>query len=168
MAQFWGRAVVMWGLIVLAVLLQSPFVQASESAPPQGRSASAAIDLKVVIPLMLKILENSHPQTLVFPGASRTRSSVSQKIVLLSTLRSGFCMDLRLAAVEVATWQLHANGHPGVRIEASDGGYRVCTHRPGRYEVVFEHDFLLKAPLTTVAAVDTVLSWPVHVSLATP
>ena len=53
-------------------------------------------------------------------------------------------MDLRLTQQQLTDWQLSVSGSAGTRIEPSEGGYRLCVGRAGRYEVALQHDFSLK------------------------
>ena len=89
-----------------------------------------------------------------------------QRLVLVSTLGKGFCMDLRLTQQQLTDWQLRVSGSAGTRIEPSEGGYRLCVGRAGRYEVALQHDFSLKDGARQGLA--PALDWPVNVSLASP
>ena len=89
-------------LLGLALLWQAPAHSAAGLAP-QGpvSSASAMIQVAVVIPSVLKVLENSHPPSL--HASDRLDSGVSavQRLVLLSTVRGGFCMELLLVYLQM-------------------------------------------------------------------
>ena len=78
---------------------------------------------------MLRLLENSHPSSLPVADAPSAHISVLQRLVLVSTLGKGFCMDLRLTQQQLTDWQLRVSGSAGTRIEPSEGGYRLCVGR---------------------------------------
>jgi hypothetical protein len=139
---------------------------AREALSTDTHPASTAISFAIVIPAVLRILENSHPLSLpiaISPGAP---ISVSQRLVLVSTLGKGFCMELQLSQQQLTDWQLRVSGSAGVRIESSAGGYRLCVGRAGRYEVTLQHEFTLKGEARADRA--AALDWPVLASLATP
>jgi hypothetical protein len=138
---------------------------AHEALSTDGHHAAAAINFAVVIPAVLRILENSHPLSLPVADRPDAHISVSQRLVLLSTLGKGFCMELQLRQ-QLTDWQLRVSGSAGARIETSAGGYRLCVGRAGRYEVMLQHDFTLNDSARASQA--AVLDWPVLVSLATP
>jgi hypothetical protein len=146
-----------------------------------------AVDFAVVIPAILRLLQNDHPAELQPLAGPAAPISALQRVVLVSTLRSGFCMDLRLNALtagqaQVADWQVQlaalsgAATASGARVEAFDGGWRVCTRRAGRFELALQHAFSMQpraaAPGVNLA-IDTTsqaasLGWPVAISLSTP
>jgi hypothetical protein len=143
-----------------------------------------AVDFAIVIPAALRLLENDHPTELHPLAGPAAPISALQRVVLVSTLRLGFCMDLRLNSLQhgqaqVADWQVHlaalsgAATASGARIEAFSGGWRVCTRRAGRFVLVLQHAFSLQ-PFATIKAASTAtghgtaLSWPVALSLSTP
>jgi hypothetical protein len=146
-----------------------------------------AVDFAIVIPAVLRLLENDHPAELQPLAAPASPISALQRVVLVSTLRSGFCMDLRLTPLQVgqtqvADWQVQlaalsgAAAASGARVEAFDGGWRVCTRRAGRFELALQHAFSMRptAPEARVSmAIDAAgqtasLGWPVALSLSTP
>jgi hypothetical protein len=156
--------------------------------PPRN---SGAIDFAIVIPAVLRLLKNDHPAELRPLAGPASLISALQRVVLVSTLRSGFCMDLRLnplpvGQTPVADWQVSlaalsgAAAASGARVEAFEGGWRVCTRRAGRFELALQHAFSLQpsavasGPALTgsapggVPGVATTLGWPVALSLSTP
>lgn len=67
---------------------------------------------------MLRVVENSYPPLLPAADAQTGRISALQRVVLVSTLRKGFCMDLRLTQPGVTGWQVLASGSTGVWISS--------------------------------------------------
>ncbi len=136
-----------------------------------GKPVSAALNFTIIIPAVLRMMENTHPASLPIPESSTTQIAALQRIVVLSTLRRGFCMDLRLNQAQVANWQLQVSGSKSSWVEAVVGGYRLCIARAGRYELALQHEFGLKqVSPTEVSRQPTLLAlnWPVNVSMVTP
>ena len=52
--------------------------------------------MRVVIPALLRVFEDNRPALLAACGEQDERVPVVQRIVVVSTLRKGFCLDLRL------------------------------------------------------------------------
>lgn len=155
---------------------------AADGSATDPRKAGAA-DFAIVIPAILRLLEDNHPAELHTLANTASPISALQRVILISTLRSGFCIDLRLNAmrsnqVRVANWQVRltalsdAAAASGAQVEALDGGWRVCTRRAGRYELALQHAFSLQPfPVTRQIAapeLPTALGWPVALSLSTP
>lgn len=154
-------------LCLTAMLVSSPSEAANESFSAASVSMSARIKITVVIPPVVQILENKHPITLTFAGDKTSHSSAVQRVVLISNLRNGICMELRLAQNQVSAWQMRLSGNANVLVEEMGDAYRLCIRRPGRYEMALEHEFMLK-DANPLARADTALDWPVYLSLATP
>ena len=130
-----------------------------------GHQTSSSLDFRIIIPPVLRIVENSYPLQLPAADAQTGRILAVQHLVLLSTLRKGFCMELRLAQPRMTDWQLQASGSSGIQVlPSSDGGYRVCASRAGRYNIALQHAFSLKDNVPATAA--PALSWPVYMDLA--
>lgn len=139
---------------------------AHEALSADGRQTSATLNFSIIIPAVLRIIENSHPPSLPVADPQTSRISAMQRMVLLSTLRKGFCMDLQLTQPQLADWQVQLSGSAGTWIQPSEGGWRLCTGRAGRYELALQHDFSLKdGPRGKLAPA---LDWPVNVSLSAP
>jgi hypothetical protein len=158
---------------------------------PAGHSTDVrktdAVDFAVVIPAILRLLENDHPAELQPLAGPAAPISALQRVVLVSTIRSGFCMDLRLNSLtagqaQVADWKVQlaalsgAAAASGARVEAFDGGWRVCTRRAGRFELALQHAFSMQ-PRAMASGVNLAigttgqtasLGWPVAISLSTP
>lgn len=152
-----------------------------------GARKTDAVDFAIVIPAVLRLLENDHPTELSTLAEPATPISALQRVVLVSTLRSGFCMDLRLnprhaGQVQVTDWQVQlaalsgAAVASGARVEAFEGGWRVCTRRAGRFELALQHAFSMhpravsasgNVPIEAMSQT-TALGWPVALSLSTP
>lgn len=158
-----------WMALCLGTLLFSSMANAAtESFSAAPVSMSARIKITVVIPPVVQILENRHPVSLTFAGEKAARSSAVQRVVLISNLRNGICVELRLAQPQVSGWQMQLSGNANVLVEAAGDGYRLCVRRPGRYEMTLEHEFMLKDATVLMARADTALDWPVYLNLATP
>ena len=129
-----------------------------------GHQTSSSLDFRIIIPPVLRVVENSYPPLLPAADVQTGRISALQRVVLVSTLRKGFCMDLRLTQPGMTGWQVLASGSTGVWIQPSEGGYRVCANRAGRYDVALQHEFSLKdnRPASPASA----LGWPVYMDLA--
>jgi hypothetical protein len=153
---------------------------ASPGASATGtKSTKDAVDFAIVIPAVLRLLENNHPTRLHAPADSAAPVSALQRVVLVSTLRSGFCMDLRLNPLPadqapVTDWQVQLAAPAGTsnaRIDAFDGGWRVCTGRAGRYELALLHAFSFQ-PTARLIGPDkasepaATWGWPVALSLS--
>lgn len=145
----------------------------------------SAVNFAIVIPAILRLLENDHPTSLPSPAESYSPISAQQRVVLVSTMKSGFCMDLRLNQMRgharIADWEVQLAALPGAaavgaRVEAFDGGWRVCTRRAGRFELALQHAFSLQPSLTTpttnslsaLIGKTIAIDWPVALSLSTP
>lgn len=146
---------------------------------------SGAVDFAVVIPALLRLLENDHPTRLHALGETSSPISALQRVVVVSTMRSGFCMDLRLdqmgGEAPVADWQvrlaeLSGGAAASARVEAFAGGWRVCARRAGHFELALQHAFSLQPSLrrpaantlTSAIGETTAIGWPVALSLTTP
>jgi hypothetical protein len=144
-------------------------------ADPLPSPSRASVDFAIVIPAVFRIVENTHPAGLVFgdlpssvAGALPASLSISQRLVLVSTLGRGACVDLALALQSVRGWSLKLAHTPsGTRLSAQGAGYRLCLSRPGRFELALQHLFDLPAP-SAQGLPPAPLHWPVMLSVATP
>ena len=163
-----------WLALCSGVLLVPTIALANQASSTNGQPVSAAVHVSIVIPPVLRILENSHPPALPpldtvnaqDPLAAHT--SALQRMVLVSTLGKGFCMDLRISQRQISDWQLKISGTAGVWLEPVLGGYRLCAARAGRYDLTLQHDFFLREKDQHHADPTTALAWPVNVSFALP
>lgn len=150
----------------VCLLALPPLARAGETLQPAGKSNSvdAALTFAIVIPSVLRVLENTHPEVLESFGPSNSLVSALQRMVLISTLGKGFCMDLRLTHQQVANWNLTSSGSSaGVRVEATEGGYRLCARKAGRFEVLLQHNFEFTGNASLTPTYST--HWPVNLSL---
>ena len=163
-----------WLAVCAGVLLLPVIAHANQTSTVNGQPASAAVHVSIVIPAVLRILENSHPLALpplnILNTLDRLSShtSAQQRMVLVSTLGKGFCIDLRLSQLQISDWQLKISGTPGAWLEPVLEGYKLCAARAGRYELTLQHDFFLKGKDQRRADPSTALAWPVYVSFALP
>ena len=146
-------------LLTLAVCLSTPLALAESGfAPPSGK-ASAALDFRIIIPPVMRVLENSHPSELM-PDAAGALSG-QQRLVVVSNMKRGFCVSLRMAEPQRAGWRLEkAGGADGVSLEPVQDGYRLCAARPGRYTLQLRHEFAASEQLSAQR-------WPVQTDLST-
>ncbi|PKO69992.1 MAG: hypothetical protein CVU22_02875 [Betaproteobacteria bacterium HGW-Betaproteobacteria-16] len=149
-------------LIALAALaLGMPGTGMGESVQVSGAGGtgtSASVDIRIVVPPVMQVLENSHPEQL---GVSEDGQwSAQQKLVVMSTMKRGFCVTLRLATPQVNDWQLQTSQEGGTTLNPLADGYRLCTTRAGRYTLLLQHAFAANNALSGEA-----LRWPVRTDL---
>jgi hypothetical protein len=144
-------------LVLLAVpapsLGDSLLVTGSETA-----SASASLNFRIVVPAVMRVMENSHPQQL--DAGADGALSAEQRLVVLSNMKRGFCVTLRLAAPGVDHWQLHTAPGNGVSLSPAGDGYRLCSTRPGHYTLVLRHEFGIGTPGQQA------MHWPVQTDIS--
>lgn len=148
------------------LLAMPPMAMANGTFSPQGQPSAAALDIRVMIPAILRILEDSHPHSLIRENEKSTSVSALQRLVLVSTLGKGFCMDLQLSQRQLTDWRLRVSGSPGTWVEPSGAGYRLCAGRSGRYDIALQHDFNVKRSPTEPVA--DAIGWPVSTNLSAP
>jgi hypothetical protein len=152
--------------VCTGVLTTPTTAMASGTFSSDRQSSSATLNIRVLIPAILRILEESHPQSLPPADTKSSHISATQRMVLVSTLRKGFCLDLQLTQRQITDWQIRVSGSPGTWIEPSENGYHLCAGRAGRYEVALQHDFSLKDSLRGNVA--SAIEWPVSLNLSAP
>jgi len=123
----------------------------------QGKSG-ASLDFRIVIPPIVQVLENSHPVQMV-PEAGGDWSA-EQRLVVLSTMKRGFCITLRMNSPEVDGWRLKTEQTGGIQLSPVSEGYRLCTARAGRYTLLLQHDF--EAARNSTES----LRWPVQTDIS--
>lgn len=134
-------------------LLLTPLPAAAEAVLVTGAGkASAALNFRLVIPPVMRVIENSHPMQI--DGVQ----PVEQRLVVLSNMKHGFCASLRLNDPQLAGWRLKTEETGGVTLQPLADGYRLCANRPGRFTLRLQHEF---APGPLQAA----QTWPVQTEL---
>jgi hypothetical protein len=152
-------------LTVLAAslaLLLAPATGVAESRVAEAGQPgpSAALDFRIIIPPVMRVLEHSHPSKLD-ANADGTLGA-EQRLVVLSNMKRGFCVTLRLAHPGVGPWQIDTSPESSVAVQAAGDGYRLCSARPGRHTLVLLHRFGRAADGQTAA-----LAWPVQTDITT-
>lgn len=147
-------------LTTLGLLLAPATGTADSGLAPPGQNASASLNLRVVIPPVMRVLENSHP--LELSAGADGALNAQQRLVVLSNMRHGFCVTLRQAEPQLNAWRLQTAQESGVSLSPVAEGYRLCTSRPGRYTLLLEHQFDAAA-----GREHTALRWPVQTDLTT-
>lgn len=142
--------------LVLAPATSQGEAQLTTSAP----AASGALDFRIIIPPVMRVLENSHPPQLT-SGADGSLGG-QQRLVVLSNMKRGFCVTLRLRSPDVDQWQVRAAPESGVTLQAAGQAYRLCSDRPGRYTMVLQHQF---GPSAHVPGAGQ--DWPVQTDITT-
>lgn len=154
-------AVRLFTALTASLTLQlTPVPGAAESrlAGAGAASAGASLDFRIVIPPVMRVLENSHSLQLEAQGNGAF--GAQQRLVVLSNMRSGFCIALRLAQPGAVRWQVDARPEPGVQLQPAADGYRLCSTRPGRYTLLLQHRFTPPASGTTAGP-----AWPVQTDI---
>lgn len=144
----------------LGLMLSSAAALAQSGAGLNGASASATVHIRVVVPPVVRVLQDVHPRALE-PTADPTVTA-EQTLVVSTNIRHGFCLDLRHNGPPGTPWQLRSVGGDAVAISPQGDGYRLCGDRPGLHTLVLQHEF---QPVGTDAP-DTALPWPVRTELA--
>jgi hypothetical protein len=137
---FWRSPLCPTSLAALALFLALPAAQAESGFAPPGGKASAALDFRIIIPPVMRVLENSHPSELL-PDATGALSG-QQRLVVVSNMKRGFCVSLRLPEPQRAGWRLQQTSElRGVWLEPVQDGYRLCASQAGRYTLDLQHAF---------------------------
>lgn len=146
-------------LIAVPVLL-APATGSAESrlVAAGAASAGASLDIRIVIPPVMRVLENSHPLQLTADHDGALGGE--QRLVVLSNMKSGFCVALRRVQPGAGRWQLDARPEPGVTLQPAGDGYRLCGTRPGRYTLRLQHRFDPSDPSDAAS-----LAWPVQTDI---
>jgi hypothetical protein len=151
-------------LLIGAIALVCPAPSQAEArfAGASG-AASASINLRIAIPPVMRVLENSHPAQLR-PSGDGSALSGEQRIVVVSNMRHGFCVALRQSDPQLSGWQLQTSAQEGgATLTPIADGYRLCTSRPGRYTLNLQHAFALPS---FSGADDAALGWPVTTEIS--
>mgnify|MGYP006176406783 CR=1 FL=1 len=145
--------------LTACTLLMSPVTGIGETAVagPDKAGASASLRIQIVIPPIMRVLENSHPAQLT-PVVGGDWSA-EQRLVVVSNMKRGFCVLLRMNSPDVDAWRLKTEQTGGITLSPVSDGYRLCTPRPGRYTLLLQHDF--EAARNTIES----LRWPVQTDI---
>ena len=144
----------------LGLLLAPAASQGEARFSSEAPAASASLDFRIIIPPVMRVLENSHPGQLD-AGADGSLGA-PQRLVVLSNMKHGFCVTLRLASAELGPWQVDVAPEPGVTVQPAGDGWRLCSTRPGRYTLQLQHRFNRTAHGPTPGTV-----WPVQTDITT-
>jgi hypothetical protein len=139
-------------------LLTAPTTSVGESVVAGPGGASASLRISITVPAVMRVLENSHPSQLT-PVVGGDWSA-EQRLVVLSNMKRGFCVTLRMATAEVEAWRLQTEQTGGITLSPVSDGYRLCTPRPGRYTLLLQHEFEASGNSSMQS-----LRWPVHTDI---
>jgi hypothetical protein len=142
-------------LLMLCAALPLAARAESRLVTDRGSPASAALDFRIIVPPIVRVLGNHHPASLPPPGAA-----ARQELEVLTTLRQGFCAVLRLNTSGVHGWTVRS-GDAGVQVQRTGDGFRVCALRNGRHRVALEHRFEFDDAATAAQR-----PWPVQTELS--
>jgi len=144
--------------LAASALLLVPATSIGESVLVHEGKAGASLDFRIIIPPIMRVIENSHPQQL--DTSTDGEASAQQRLVVQSNMKRGFCVSLRRAAPQLGTWELQTAPQSGVELSPVAGGYRLCGTRPGHYTMVLQHRF------GTGESRANVLHWPVQTDIS--
>ncbi len=125
--------------LAACALLLVPATSIGESVLVREGKAGAALDFRIIIPPVMRVLENSHPRQLDTSASGEV--SAEQRLVVQSNMKRGFCVSLRRAAPQLGTWELHTAPQSDMQLTPVADGYRLCGTRPGHYTVLLQHRF---------------------------
>lgn len=141
--------------LMLALTVSGTAQAESRMVTGSGGSASASIDFRIVVPPIIRLLANSHPNRVSLAGTEAV-----QQLEVLTTMRQGFCASLRLNMSGVRDWDVRSVGGAAQVLRTADG-YRVCALRNGRHQVALLHRFEFESTAATGE-----LPWPVQTDLS--
>lgn len=148
-------------LVASLALLAAPMPSRGDSMLVTGgepAGANASLNFRIVIPPVMRVMENSHPQQLT--ASPDGALNAEQRLVVLSNMKRGFCVTLRLAAPGVGRWQLRTPTASGVNVSPAGDGYSVCSARAGHYTLILQHQFDVSA------SGERVMHWPVQTDIS--
>lgn len=143
--------------LLASALLLVPATSIGESVMVHQGKAGASLDFRIIIPPIMRVLENSHPQSLDAEASGDW--SAQQRLVVVSNMKRGFCVTLRMSTPAVDDWRLKTSQHDVTLTQVSDG-YRLCAPRAGRYTLLLDHEFNAAHKTSTGA-----LRWPVQTDI---
>lgn len=144
--------------LTASALLLVPASGVGETVQTGQASASASLRIRVVIPSVMQVLENSHPDQMDTPAGGDW--SAEQRLVVVSNMKRGFCVTLRLSTPEVDAWRLQTEQAGGITLSPVNDGYRLCAPRAGRYTLLLLHEFEAAGNNTSAS-----LRWPVQTDI---
>lgn len=147
----------LFAALLASAMLLAPATGIGESGLVTQSPSSAALDFRIVIPPIMRVLENSHPRQL--ESLADGEISAQQRLVVVSNMKRGFCVSLRRAA-DLSTWEVQTAPQSGLELSPVADGYHLCGTRPGRYTVVLEHRF------GTRNSTANALHWPVQTDIS--
>ena len=144
--------------LATGALLLAPTTGMSEAAVAGPAGASASLRISITVPPVVRVLENSHPTQLI-PVVGGDWSA-EQRLVVVSNMKRGFCVTLRMSTSDVESWRLQTEQTGGITLNQVSEGYRLCTPRPGRYTLLLQHEFESRGNSTMQS-----LRWPVQTDI---
>ena len=144
--------------LATVALLLAPATSTGEAVVGGAGGASASLRISITVPAVMRVLENSHPSQLT-PVVGGDWSA-EQRLVVLSNMKRGFCITLRMSTADVEHWRLQTEQTGGITLNPLSDGYRLCTPRPGRYTLLLQHEFEASGN----SAMQT-LRWPVQTDI---
>jgi hypothetical protein len=150
------------------LLLAAAAAHAESRIAEPGQAARASLDFRIVIPPVVRLLDNQHPAQLRRDESGRL--SGRQTLVLLSNLKRGACVTLRRpsspAAEAASHWRPQALDDGIATLQPAGDGWRLCTLGPGRHTLRVQHEF---EPAAAQAVADPSVepTWPVITELTT-
>ncbi|MDP1530484.1 MAG: hypothetical protein Q8M05_13970 [Rhodoferax sp.] len=144
--------------LATGALLLAPTTSVGESVVAGPAGASASLRISITVPPVMRVLENSHPSQLT-PVVGGDWSA-EQRLVVVSNMKRGFCVSLRMSTSDVESWRLQTEQTGGITLSPVSDGYRLCTPRPGRYTLLLQHEFEASGNSTRQS-----LRWPVQTDI---
>ena len=144
--------------LTTVALLLAPATSTGEAVVGGAGGASASLRISITVPAVMRVLENSHPSQLT-PVVGGDWSA-EQRLVVLSNMKRGFCVTLRMNTADVEAWRLQTEQTGGITLSPVNDGYRLCTPRPGRYTLLLQHEFEASSNSTMQS-----LRWPVQTDI---
>lgn len=144
--------------LTTVALLMAPATSVGEAVVAGPGGASASLRISITVPAIMQVLENSHPTQLTpIVGGDW---SAEQRLVVVSNMKRGFCVTLRMSTADVESWRLQTEQTGGITLNQVNDGYRLCTPRPGRYTLLLQHEFEASGNSTMQS-----LRWPVQTDI---
>ena len=128
--------------------------------------SSASVDIRVVVPPVMQVLQDMHPLNLATGMPDNGVFSSTQRLVVFSNLKSGFCITLQQASIKIDKWSVEPTTTTnGVTLTSmASSGYLLCSKALGRQTIDLQHTFKLKTGTPLFSA----FPWPISWSIASP